>query len=781
MEYISKLFNFISQNIYIKYAIYAILLIILIRFISLFLRIFFRIFSTDTSSKITEAKRLEKLGNFYGAGMIYEEIGRYEKASECYLKAKNFNACAKMHEKLGKYYEAKKMYLKAENYSKAASMVLLKPEKTSLDFEESAEIYIRGRFYKEALDLLLKIKNFRKVAEIFESLKNYEDAAIYYEKAQMLEKAAENYERNFYHIKNQKLGEILDESEKVHLIKAAKTWEKLGNVKKAISLLEKERLNEELAELLERKNMWKEAAELWEKKEKFLKAAECYEKADELKRSHLMRARHFYEEGNYSESAKHFEEAGDLVRAAEDYEVTNDFHKSGELYKLLGNYVKAAENFFKAGEKHKAAKMFELAEEFESAGKIYAELRDFAKAEEMYGKAGNYFEAGKLTLNTGDEEKALEFFQRVKSTDENYDEAQRLIAEIFFKREEYKLAFERFTQILENSEISEKNLESFYHFGICSEKLSEYNTAIELYRKILNKDYNFKDVRERLENLMNLTIEVKELIETPETEERYRIIQRIGKGGMGTVYKAEDLLLKRVVALKILKRENLEDSRSIERFYLEARAAAALNHPNIVTIFDVGKFKENYFISMEYIEGKTMQELLKEKNFISFDEFFFVSLNLFHALNYAHNKNVIHRDIKPQNIMVSKENQVKVMDFGLAIILSEYKKGETGMITGTPLYMAPEQIRGEGIDRRVDIYSSGATLFHLITGKPLFSGDNVLYKHIFDPPDKPSSIRSDVPEEIDFFILKCLEKRKEDRFQSASEAISHLEKIRKNN
>ena len=279
-----------------------------------------------------------------------------------------------------------------------------------------------------------------------------------------------------------------------------------------------------------------------------------------------------------------------------------------------------------------------------------------------------------------------------------------------------------------------------------------------------------------VENLIQKYKEMELINE--DASERYKIIEKIGEGGMGVVFKAEDTVLKRIVALKILNKSLITDKRNLERFFSEARSTASLSQANIVTVYDVGQIKDDYFISMEYIEGENFMNLIQHKKTFTPSQILFITIKLFKALDYSHRKGIIHRDIKPHNIMITSHKEIKIMDFGLAVILGDQKKGETGVITGTPYYMSPEQIQGIPVDHRTDIYSSGATLFHLITGHVPFKGENIFYQHLFEPVPSIKKFRNDIPDKLIAIIEKCMEKKRENRFQSAMEVLNEIKTIK---
>ena len=267
----------------------------------------------------------------------------------------------------------------------------------------------------------------------------------------------------------------------------------------------------------------------------------------------------------------------------------------------------------------------------------------------------------------------------------------------------------------------------------------------------------------------------------------YKVTEKIGQGGMGEVYKAEDLKLGRLVALKVLPAGSAEDQKAKRRLLQEARAASALNHPNIVTIYSIEETEGFDFIAMEYVEGETLKSVIETGNMDS-SKLINIGVQLAEALAAAHKAGFIHRDIKPANILVTPQGQAKILDFGLAKlvqIVDENLSSEqtmsrltkSGMIVGTIAYMSPEQTRGEVLDSRTDIFSLGCVLYEAATGKVPFSGPSVLsvlHEIATAEPPTPSSVRQSIPQGLDLIIKKALEKNRDARYSSGSELASAL-------
>lgn len=260
---------------------------------------------------------------------------------------------------------------------------------------------------------------------------------------------------------------------------------------------------------------------------------------------------------------------------------------------------------------------------------------------------------------------------------------------------------------------------------------------------------------------------------------RYELIEKIGEGGMGLVYKAKCHLLNRYVAIKILKPEFTEDEDFINRFKKESLSSASLSHPNIVSIYDVGNEDGLYYIVMEYVKGKTLKEIIKEKAPLSYYEIINISRQICLALEHAHMNNIIHRDIKPQNILITNDGIVKVADFGIARASDSATLTNTGNVIGSVYYISPEQARGGYTDEKTDLYSLGTVMYEMSTGRVPFMAESpvvIALKHIQDEVTKPSDINPKIPPALEDIILKCLEKNPADRYESAGALIKDLDR-----
>lgn len=537
-----------------------------------------------------------------------------------------------------------------------------------------------------------------------------------------------------------------------------------------------------------------DAIKMFQEAKAFDMVAQCYAEKGDAQNQNLYLGKHHADKGQDLEAAGAFERAGAFEEAGQAYERVNNLLKAGEMFVKANKAGYAGDLFQKAGDTTRAAMAYEKGGQLEKAAELYKVLGDTSKAPKMLLDAGKFLDAARAYRGSGLLDEALSALRKVATDHADFLQACDLMADIFDEKGEPSLAVQSVLRSVQNIVPDSNNLDRFYAVGQRLEKSGEIGDAVKMFEKVLAVNLEYKDLAHHVRDLKEkLQAQTKAgsspLLSSqniPSTttagmftgSSRYEILKELGRGGMGIVYHAKDKLLEREVAFKLLPDHIKDNPDAMQAFIREAKSAAKMQHPNLVTIFDTGAENGSYFITMELVEGQTLKQVLqKSSKLLRPADIVNVSIMICEGLSYAHQNKVIHRDVKPSNVMIGKNKQVKIMDFGLATVMQAASLDKT-MMRGTPLYMAPEMILGRNVDYRSDIYSMGISIYEMATKRVPFPSGDVAYHHLHTPPTPPNQINPNLPTSLNDLILKAIAKKQEDRFQSMDEMLATLNAIK---
>lgn len=537
---------------------------------------------------------------------------------------------------------------------------------------------------------------------------------------------------------------------------------------------------------------------------KLLDSAEAAPKIPEEQRAALLPAlaERFERAKRYDHAASLYRKAGDPCRAGEVFVHAGKLQEAARCMKEAGRDKEAAQIIgrFKEGKGQwrEAAMAYVRAGDVLHAGECYLKAGEVIRAAECFEKCQDHYRSGVAYARSGRFEDAVRVLQKIKDGDPAFDQARVLLGRCFYELHDYTHCAAALENHLMGKRVSSSNADVFYMLSLALEQLGRLDPARELLYKIRTVDVGFRDVTQRISNIssrisMESDIDGRMAAASSGTAsaggapvpgagiksvegslgDRYRLERELGRGGMGVVYLARDTQLNRPVALKFLGSlvDGSEEYR--QRFVREAQAAAKITHPNIISIYDISASVGKAYIAMEYIEGPSLHKYVAAKGALTPREAVNILGQACSALAAIHEVGIVHRDIKPDNILLAKGGLVKLMDFGLAKS-EDSRMTRTGVVMGTPSYMAPEQVKGKEADARSDIYSVGLVLYECLSGETVFAKGDVLERQLEETPPPPSTVVEGVPPALDETVMKCIQKDPDKRFQTARELVVAL-------
>ncbi len=733
---------------------------------------------------LKKARKLEKHREFLQAAEFYMLAGEHDHAIDIYAQERLYLKAAKTCERLGKVDRAVEFYSKIGDFNHAAELY-----KQTESWFQAGLMYKRAKRYREAGEMYEKSGVVSEAARMMEMEGDNVKAGDLYLQAGMFKSAAVCFQRAAEMASplgdSFSIGKGLSENTVMRelYIKACRAWEKVPNIRKSAAIMEK---------LLE----WKVAGGMYERCGDFPNALRCYDQADELdsaiellkrlgqnEQATRLIAKRSEESGDHLSAAKHAEASGDLMLAADCYEKAGEFVRAAEIFERDMEFLHAAETYFRAENYPKAARMYELAGNNETAAGLYDDLGMIDKAIPLHIRGQNYIRAARLYLDNGEADEALRTLLRVQDNHPSIQTVRRLQSIGYFRIGKIDIGLE-YARDVRDQLISNDNVEIHYEYARALQEDGQIKEAVVIYQQIVNFDKDYKSSREFLNWCAamqeQITAEISDTIvgELPiglVINNRYELLKLLGKGGMGIVYRAADRELNLAVALKILRPKFSYDPEFIEMIKREVTLARMLSHPNIIKIYDLNRAGHLWFVSMEFLEGEELKTMIQREGPLSLPFIVKLSRQVLSALEHSHQNRVFHSDIKPHNIFMDNQDRVTLVDFGIARAMGSHV--DDGMVHGTPEYVSPEQIQGQPGTAVSDLYSFGVTLYEMVTGKMLFTGENldeVLDKQLGMTPQPLNEIIPDVPEWLNRITMNLLNKNPANRFQSASEVLTEF-------
>jgi len=724
------------------------------------------------------------------------------------------NKAAEMFKFLNKYDEAADLFLQIGDRARAAQMFSLAGKK-----EKALNLYVDLSLYQNALEeyeksdgvlnidpillagLYSKAGNNKKAAELYEAAEHYREAASECEKTGDIRNTARlhNLDRNPL-----KASEILLENGEVDA--AINILASSGRYKDAALMAERFGDHLSAAQYYETIKNWQKAAEMYKIAGHYQNAAELLLRFNERKKAFQIYRNHtasfddpqimremFIEEGNFSKAAEISLTLNDKMKAAELYEKNEDYLKAAYLWVELDNNISAADAFVKSNEPEKAARHYEKAGKWNKAGECYLNLLKYNKAAECFNSSGNYLQAAQIYFNLKNLDRTINMLQKIQKDHVEYKQAAFLLGKIFHQQKFFNLSKIKLSESISDKSVNTENIEAYYILADCHSQLGEFADAIKLYDMILSYDFSYRDVLPLRELALKDKSELKlvekhyedtgvirDLLQLQEGDiisKRFKIEKEIGSGGMGKVYKAFDSELEETVAIKILFTQFGEYEDEKKNLVNEIKIARKITHPSIIKVYDIGDWLGNKFFTMQYIDGVDLEEWFQINRQADVKEKSVLFKKICDGLKAAHDIGVIHRDIKPRNILVSKDNNPMLLDFGIAEAFNAYLRRTENKLIGSPDYMSPEQISNLGYDQRTDIYSLGCVMYEMFTGrKPYISEDltHLFMAKLDHDPRPPSVLNPEIPAELEKIITKAMQKNPKNRYFNIAEMISDI-------
>ncbi|HEV8237986.1 MAG TPA: protein kinase [Thermoanaerobaculia bacterium] len=733
------------------------------------------------------------------AGDLYYQQGNLGAAAAMYRRAKRFDQAARVQLELGDRKAALELYLEAGDHLHAGELLA-----QDGDHREAIPHFENARAYVKAAESSLALKQHDKAARYYERGGALDRASICFEKAGELEEAMRVLEREARSLAGRiRVGgdESLKDALRQVDARRAGFLARLGRAGEAADLLLVQGDSAGAAELLEKSGEAERAVRSWVAAGQPERALPLLRAASTLPAEE--RARIFRSCQRYGEAAELFAEAGHDAESAECWEAAGIHEQAGPLWESAGELERAAEAFAAARRWSDAARCYRAAGKLELAAEAYVQVPDEKAAAECYLAADRPLRAARSFVAAGDRGAAAQALQTIGEESPDFQRATLLLVPLLVEEGVYAGALHRLQLLRADLSASGSVAVERYYWearalegeGRLADAAQAYERAVSMRRDHRDASGRLAAVRQRLQRdptldtgpvKLNASGQLPTRMDTPTPADatplpelregmvlagRYQLLGELGRGGMGRVYKAQDRELGEVVALKTL-RSNALDSTDQERLLREVQICRRITHPNVVRVYDIGRFSGGLFVTMEYLEGRTLDVELREKGPLPLARVRELLSQLLAGLEEAHQLRIVHRDLKPSNVFLTAD-RAKLLDFGIARQEGpDTNLTQTGEVLGSPKYMSPEQIQGEELDGRSDLYAIGVLLYVMLTGREPFVGKTpsaIALAQLRDPPPDIGKFRAQLPPEWRALLSRLLEKDRAERFASAGE------------
>lgn len=732
------------------------------------------------------AHAIAKKGQHFEAAEMCVENGLLDTAAQYFIEAGDFVRAAGIRHDQNRFQEAAELHLKAGDQETAGTIYASQGEnrRAAECFFEAGRMTVAGELFEKAGD-------FRRAGTCFREAGFDRQAAKAFIRCQGWKEAAESLDSVILEERTRTgTGQNPQQVRELQtlVLQAGKLYEQANELERAEIVLEKGGCHVAAAEIALRRGRFAKAAELFLEGNQPVRAAEVLQQNGEEQAAARILGEYHSARGADQEAAHYLEIAGEFLAAGDAYRKLQDHARAAQAYERMGDRAQAAEMFWIGGNPSRAAANFEKIGRWEEAAECWKEAGEARRRAEALVQAGHLLQAGEAFQEEGLHDDAIKILQQVRKGSPDFANASAILGSVFQARGQLGLAAMKLREAIGDGPVERSALRLHYTLATVHETNGELREAVDVYERILACDYHYEDVEERLARARaRLATQARDdgTVAAPAgvTEEsvlaartqpsRYQIVGELGRGGMGIVYKAKDTVLDRLVAYKVLPDALKENPQALKNFLREAKSAAQLNHPNIVTVYDAGEQDGRYYIAMEFVDGNTLKEIVRRRGAIASGGVLHVLVQMCEALAYAHDKKIVHRDIKTANAMWTRDRKAKIMDFGLAKIVEEVRN-HTTLVSGTPYYMSPEQTLGRNVDYRTDIYSLGVTIFELATGRLPFTEGNIPYHHVHTPPPDAREVKPDVPALVAETVARCLKKDPGERYQSVREILAEV-------